>query len=508
MEVSFLSSTGSFGGVDYNLSKVYNNAGELLEATNFDGLQHISNPTISDYTNYLKAWSERNSRIKNSQLHVAISCKGREKSKEELFTVAKEWLCQMGYEGNPALFVFHHDTDNNHIHIITSRVNREGKKISDSNERWRGRATLKKLEGLRLSDKEQASKDIQDALKYKVANVKQFALVLEARKYKVTELPSGDLVIRKYGREVGRINLETISKTIERHKERTNQRDKQIKAILYKYKDKMSLTELKGLLRNSFGIELVMFGKKDKPYGYAIIDHKDKVVYKGGDIMSLKELTTKAQSKSEPSIDRAENLIRLVLEAGKPTTQEVNKQLNRYGFSIQKDTVKYYGKEVGNLSTELKDLLRYNNRLSRTRHIKSSDPLALDALANHFNLDRADLFLSTEENFPTNRGYHSLQELYDKSYTSGDLFYSLKLNDAFLINDQGRTYIVQKDSGAIAEIDTSSPEQSLVVNQSEEQFVDSPSIQVQDMVAVVLPDGNEQGVGGGNNEPKKRRKRR
>lgn len=77
-----------------------------------------------------------------------------------------------------------------------------------------------------------------------------------------------------------------------------------------------------------------------------------------------------------------------------------------------------------------------------------------------------------------------------------------------MINDQGRTYIVQNDSGAIAEIDTSSPEQSLVVNQSEEQFVDSPSIQVQDMVAVVLPDGNEQGVGGGNNEPKKRRKRR
>lgn len=78
-----MSSTGSFGGVDYNLSKVYSNAGELLEASNFDGLRHISNPTISDYTNYLKVWSERNSRIRNSQLHVAISCKGREKSKEE-----------------------------------------------------------------------------------------------------------------------------------------------------------------------------------------------------------------------------------------------------------------------------------------------------------------------------------------------------------------------------------------------------------------------------------------
>lgn len=55
--------------------------------------------------------------------------------------------------------------------------------------------------------------------------------------------------------------METISKTIERHKERTNQRDKQIKAIL-QHKDKCHFTELKDLLRNSFGIETVMFKKR------------------------------------------------------------------------------------------------------------------------------------------------------------------------------------------------------------------------------------------------------
>lgn len=203
----------------------------------------------------------------------------------------------------------------------------------------------------------------------------------------------------------------------------------------------MSLTELKDLLRNSFGIELVMFGQKDKPYGYAIIDHKVQVVYKGGDIMPLKELTSQTKQKSQPTIERAENLIRLMLEEGRKTTQDINKQLKKYGYSIQKDVVKHYGKEIGNLSDELKSILNYNNRLARTQHFKTSDPKALDALANHFKIDRADLFLSTAENSPTNRGYHSLQELYDNAYTSGDLFYSLKLNDAFLISDQGRTYL-------------------------------------------------------------------
>ena len=60
-----------------------------------------------------------------------------------------------------------------------------------------------------------------------------------------------------------------------------------------------NLTEF--LLKN-FGWQFVFFAAKGKvqPYGYSIIDHKNKQVYKGGDIITLQELTqNKAQLNNQ-----------------------------------------------------------------------------------------------------------------------------------------------------------------------------------------------------------------
>lgn len=470
MEVTFLSSTGSFGGVEYNLAKVMKNAGEIVDVQNFDGLQHITNPTIGDYTDYLKAWSDRNSHIKKTQFHVAISCKGQEKSKEELLGVAKQWLKQMGYGGIPALFVFHHDTDNNHIHIITSRVDPLGKKVADSNERWKGRAILKRIEGVRLSEKEEANKAIEKALSYRFSNKKQFLMVLESSKYKVTELENGDISVMKYGRQVGVVTQETIQKAIyNRDKtEEDNNREKQLKAILYKYKEQMSLAELKDLMRKSFGVEFVFFGKRDKPYGYAIIDHKQKTVYKGGDIMPLRELLGQEQktSKSKDSSlkQKGESLISLILEAKKASTKEANAILRKHGFSIRRGGVLFhYSKEIGDIPDLIKRQLEYNDRLARTKHIQTDSPRALEALARHFKVRLEDLSISDVVNKSSNKNYSSAQDLYDKAFMSGEFLYYLKLYNAFIIEDQGQRFLVEKETGNITEIDTTNPEHLLVV---------------------------------------------
>ena len=49
---------------------------------------------------------------------------------EELVNFARRYMNEMGYgqPGQPMLIYAHHDTDNNHIHIITSRVDPHGKK--------------------------------------------------------------------------------------------------------------------------------------------------------------------------------------------------------------------------------------------------------------------------------------------------------------------------------------------------------------------------------------------
>jgi hypothetical protein len=49
---------------------------------------------------------------------------------------------------------------------------------------------------------------------------------------------------------------------------------------------------LTNFLQSRFGLEFAFFmGKgQEKPYGYSCIDHKNKVVYKGGEIMKLEQL--------------------------------------------------------------------------------------------------------------------------------------------------------------------------------------------------------------------------
>jgi hypothetical protein len=111
-------------------------------------------------------------------------------------------------------------------------------------------------------------------------------------------------------------------------------------AIIRYYKDKFSVkqlidenkkpypqqkyaTALTEHLKKTFGWEFVFFksGNHDKPYGYVIIDHKNRQVYKGNEVMKLHELLN-IDKTGEVSIkpSTTENKSVLQLESLFPTT--------------------------------------------------------------------------------------------------------------------------------------------------------------------------------------------
>src|SRR5690606_7034811 len=118
----------------------------------------------------------------------------------------------------------------------------------------------------------------------------------EAQGYALT-LKDGWYGISKYGRELTGLDVAKVDKQIS-----TRQKDKgriaQIRAIIKGYShghdpvpyptDSGYTSALADFLREKFGLHVIFLGKGEKPpYGYTLIDHAGKAIYKGGEIMPL-----------------------------------------------------------------------------------------------------------------------------------------------------------------------------------------------------------------------------
>lgn len=321
------SAGGSFPGVRYNDKKMEVGKGELMLMKNFPLLIENSN-SMEDVKSYLASVS-KSKKVTKPQFHATISTKFREHSKEELTKVADRFMQEMGYGEQPFIVVFHNDTENNHVHIVSTRVQQEtGKKINDSFEKLKSQKAISKvMEELYGINTEQ---QIEKLLNYKCSSLKQMELVLENSGFQLLHDmdDKNKMDILKNGVKEKSITKDQIVLKPFIH----DPRSKQIKAILSKYRDKYSNkvfkvedtrkrdsvvpvdrqnteskakiefdSELQKRLREKFGIEVV-FHHKDmqRPFGYSVIDHKTGAVYKGSDLLKMDkvfELTSQTIDK-------------------------------------------------------------------------------------------------------------------------------------------------------------------------------------------------------------------
>ncbi|MCK5367341.1 MAG: relaxase/mobilization nuclease domain-containing protein, partial [Cyclobacteriaceae bacterium] len=208
MIIKILSSAKNFSGIKYNERKNDSGESELLCAKNFGGLSFQSDLVRADYINYMKAIGSLNPRVKNKQFHAVISVKGKSMPVDKLMDVGIQYLDKMGYGNNPYLIYHHDDTDNTHIHLVTTRVDKNGLKVDDSFEKLRSQKVMHEI--LLRDSLYEADTDISSALKYNFSTEAQFKLLLELQGFKVRESggksigkPEGWEII-KYG-EVQRV---------------------------------------------------------------------------------------------------------------------------------------------------------------------------------------------------------------------------------------------------------------------------------------------------------------
>lgn len=309
MIAKILSSTASFSGVNYNTDKVEQGKGELVNVSNFGALQMLSELRPTDYINYFKAVSSANKRVAKPQFHAVISAKGKSTVKEELTRIAHSWLSKMGYGKNPYLLVFHNDTKNNHIHAVSTRIDKAGKKISSAYEK------LRAIKMLRETLDQSVSSDINlvtaKILKYNFSTIAQLKLLFELKGFQARTDNDYLKIVSADGQET-KLPLTEVNKATSSHKG-NQKRIGQVKQIIEKYKGKHSSTpvereslhankqapinrygsDLGDFLNAKFGIQLVFHYSSDhSPYGYTIIDHAEKNVFKGSEIMKLNTLVS------------------------------------------------------------------------------------------------------------------------------------------------------------------------------------------------------------------------
>ena len=360
MIATILPSSTTFHAVDYNERKVSEGVAELLEMKNFDFIGQLQSYTSEQLKQFLTDYSQRNAYIKSPQFHLAISCRGDEYTHEQLLDIAHQYLKEMGYgeDGQPVLIYAHHDTDNNHLHIVTSRVAPNGHKINDHHERVRSQEVINRIMG--KSQKQRASDSIKKALEYHFPTVKQFQAVLESMGYQCYE-QDNQLCIKRDGCVIERLNLSDISSKCQ-NTTIDEKRQRQLRAILLKYRDMSAdKEELKATMKQKFGIDLIFHGSKDKPYGYTIIDHQNKTILKGSEVLKLKELL-QFHSKQE-RLHRMDEFIDAMLDDNPDlTTRELNKMLRRqFGTHISKGRIAYNDDFI-DLQDYQTETLRANDR--------------------------------------------------------------------------------------------------------------------------------------------------
>ena len=311
------SSSSNFHGVQYNDKKVEKGAGELMLMKNFPSFINESS-SQEEVRNYLKSIS-KNEKVKKPQFHAVISTKFQQHNKEELAKVAEDFMQEMGYGNQPFIVVFHNDTENNHVHIVSTRVDKStGKKLNDSYEKLKAQKSLIEIKE-RIYGKNNED-IINKLLSYNISSLKQLEILMEKNGFKLVNNKNDEnaLDILKNGVREKTINGNQLNFS----NPKNDNRAKQIKAILNKYKEVYSNkvfkvedrrylekilpeekqkenwkpkiefeSELQKKLRDVFGID-VIFHHKDElhPFGYTLIDHKTETIYKGSDILKMNDL--------------------------------------------------------------------------------------------------------------------------------------------------------------------------------------------------------------------------
>ena len=145
--IAKISATENLGGaLGYNFKKVEKGEASILLA---QGLYQNKEETytMAEVFADMQALIPEKCRTKKTVFHCSLNPHPDEKlSNETLMQIAKEYMEALGYGKQPYIVFKHNDIAREHIHIVSLRIDGEGKKINDKFEKRRSKQITDALE--------------------------------------------------------------------------------------------------------------------------------------------------------------------------------------------------------------------------------------------------------------------------------------------------------------------------------------------------------------------------
>lgn len=321
--------------LNYNEDKLRKGKAEILSASGF--LKDPEKLSFYDKLNHFERFTSLNDRAVTNTLHVSLNFDPSEQlSNEKLTAIADRYMEQIGFGQQPYLVYRHYDAGHPHIHIVSTNIQKDGKRISmhnmGRNQSEKARKDIEKEFGLVRADSKKTSDTFKvvpvnaskvvygkSETKRAIANV----LMVVLNQYKYSSLPELNAVLKLYnvvadrgsedsrmfqqkgltyrvldenGNKVGtpikasgfymKPILSYLEKKFDENQVLKNPLKKKLKVAIDWHLNKPSANLaafIKALEKENISTVL-RTGKDGVIYGITYVDHKNKAVFNGSDI--------------------------------------------------------------------------------------------------------------------------------------------------------------------------------------------------------------------------------
>ena len=138
--------SGLFGAIKYNADKVNEGKGQLLDTNKIfnDGTGKVDiAQALHDFERHMPLQM----RTEKPVIHVSLNPHPDDRlTDKELTEMAHEYMQRMGYGNQPYMVYKHEDIDRHHLHIISVRVDEQGKRINSDFTHKRSLAIVQDFE--------------------------------------------------------------------------------------------------------------------------------------------------------------------------------------------------------------------------------------------------------------------------------------------------------------------------------------------------------------------------